>query len=316
MALNEIIPEKRYVDYAVKWGTFHHWGFRSGNRTRNADDQCCAQTYVDLCRIKGDTMILSNAKMDFGLMTNSTKNDDWTWVDAIQMAMPAMAKLGSVEGDLTYFRKMMLLYQHTRNIEGGGLFNEAEGLWWRDKGFVPPYKEPNGENCYWSRGNGWVYAALVRSIDELTRAGETASNNDKESLDSMKTRLQKDFLLMSAALLKCQRHDGFWNCSLHDATNYGGKETTGTSLFVYGMAWGIQKGILDRDTYLRPVLKAWKAIVKYAVHPDGFLGFVQGTGKEPKDSQPVEYNTVPDFPDFAVGCFLLGGSQIYGLCKQ
>ena len=30
-------------------------------------------------------------------------------------------------------------------------------------------------------------------------------------------------------------------------------------------------------------------MVKDAVHPNGFLGYVQGTGKEPKDSQPVSY---------------------------
>ena len=42
---------------------------------------------------------------------------------------------------------------------------------------------------------------------------------------------------MSKALKKCQREDGFWNVSLHDPTNFGGKETSGTALFVYGMAW-------------------------------------------------------------------------------
>ena len=46
-----------------------------------------------------------------------------------------------------------------------------------------------------------------------------------------------DFLAMSKALKKCQREDGFWNVSLHDPTNFGGKETSGTALFVYGMAW-------------------------------------------------------------------------------
>ena len=51
---------------------------------------------------------------------------------------------------------------------------------------------------------------------------------------------------MSKALKKCQRKDGFWNVSLHDETNFGGKETSGTALFVYGMAWGVRKGLLDK----------------------------------------------------------------------
>ena len=55
------------------------------------------------------------------------------------------------------------MYSYSRNVHGkNGLFNPKDGLWWRDADFVPPYKEPNGEDCYWSRGNGWAYAALVR----------------------------------------------------------------------------------------------------------------------------------------------------------
>jgi hypothetical protein len=39
-------------------------------------------------------------------------------------------------------------------------------------------------------------------------------------------------------------------------------------------------------------------------------GYMQGTGKEPKDAQPVEANTVIDFEDFGIGCVLLGGSEV------
>ena len=55
------------------------------------------------------------------------------------------------------------------------MFNVKEGLWWRDHNFDPPYKEPNGENCYWSRGNGWVYAALVRVMNEIPSDEMSAS---------------------------------------------------------------------------------------------------------------------------------------------
>ena len=58
------------------------------------------------------------------------------------------------------------------------------------------------------------------------------------------------------------------------------KETSGTALFVYGMAWGVRNGLLDRKEYLPVLLKAWNAMVKDAVHPNGFLGLVQGTGKK------------------------------------
>src|SRR5918998_360948 len=48
MALYNIDKNKAYYDYAVDWGTKHKWGLRSGVETRNADDQCCGQTYIDL----------------------------------------------------------------------------------------------------------------------------------------------------------------------------------------------------------------------------------------------------------------------------
>ena len=118
---------------------------------------------------------------------------------------------------------------------------------------------------------------------------------------------------MMKALAPLQRPDGFWNVSLHDSTHFGGKETSGTALFVYGMAWGVNRGLLDRKTYRPRILRAWNAMVREALHPDGRLGYVQGTGKEPKDGQPVTYDSVPDFEDYGLGCFLLAGSEVYKL---
>src|SRR5207237_6969300 len=128
------------------------------------------------------------------------------------------------------------------------LYNPTDGLWWRDNDFVPPYKEPNGENCYWSRGNGWVVAALVRVLDLLP--------NDAPHRDEY----EKTYLEMMRALPPLQRPDGFWNVSLHDPTNYGGKELTGTALFTYGMAWGINHGLLDGKVYKPTITKAWTAM--------------------------------------------------------
>ncbi|MDR0575136.1 MAG: glycoside hydrolase family 88 protein [Tannerella sp.] len=302
MALHTIYPLPEYYDYAYNWGKFHEWGFRRGNTNRNADNQCCSQVYIDLYNLCPDPNVLKNVIINTNMFLNTPQNDDWTWIDAIQMSMPVFSKMGKLTGDQRYFDKMWAMYHHIRNIEGKtGLYNPKDGLWWRDKNFVPPYKEPNGEDCYWSRGNGWVYAALARILEDIPQ-------NETHRADYV-----ADFLAMSKALIKCQREDGFWNVSLHDPNNYGGKETTGTALFVYGMAWGINHGILDRKTCLPVVLKAWDAMCKEAVHPNGFLGYVQGTGKEPKDGQPVTYDKEPDFEDYGLGCFLLAGTEIYKL---
>jgi rhamnogalacturonyl hydrolase YesR len=303
LALYSIYPREDYYKYTYDWGAFHKWGMRNGSITRNADDHCCGQAYIDLYRICPESpAMIRNIKASMDMLVNTPQVDDWTWIDAIQMAMPILAKLGNMTGEQMYYNKMWDMYTYSRNTHGGnGLYNSTDGLWWRDTDFCPPYKEPNGEDCYWSRGNGWVYAALVRVLEEIP-------TEEKHRSDYI-----NDFITMSKAIKKCQREDGFWNVSLHDPTNFGGKETSGTSLFVYGMAWGIRNGILDKKEYLPVVIKAWNAMVNNAVHPNGFLGYVQGTGKEPKDGQPVTYTSVPDFEDYGIGCFLLATTEIYKL---
>lgn len=302
MALYAVHPDNRYYDYAVRWADFHKWGMRRDDTTtRNADNYCCSQTYIDLYRLEPRPERIRKTIALCDMLVNTPQVEDWTWIDAIQMGMPVLVKLGTLKGDERYYEKAYEMYTWSRNKLAGGLYNEKEGLWWRDKDFVPPYKEPNGEDCYWSRGNGWVVAALVRVLQELPK---DAPHRDLYI---------RDLKAMLKAAKECQRKDGYWNVSLHDASNYGGKEVTGTSLFIYGMAWAINQGLVDRAEYLPCVTKAWNAMATEAVHPNGFLGYVQGTGKEPKDGQPVAYDSKPDFEDYGVGCFLLAGSEVYKL---
>ncbi|XAE59356.1 glycoside hydrolase family 88 protein [Termitidicoccus mucosus] len=82
---------------------------------------------------------------------------------------------------------------------------------------------------------------------------------------------------------------------------------------MYGLAWGINKGHLPADTYLPATTKGWNAMTTKALHPNGFLGYVQGSGSKLSDAQPVTYNMITDFDDFGLGCFLLAGSEVQAL---
>lgn len=301
MALYGIDPKNEYIDYTDRWAAFHKWTPRDGTSTRDADNQCCSQTYLDRFVMTGDSAMMRPTMENIRGQMAETKLGYWTWIDAIQMAMPVYAQMYKITGDKAYIDHAMDMYRWSRNECGGGLFNEADGLWWRDADYVPPYKEKDGKQCYWSRGNGWVLAALVRTMDQMKPRGKVYKE------------LKKDFTAMCDALAKCQREDGFWNVSLVSPATYGGKETSGTALFLYGISWGLRKGYL-KERQFRPVAdKAWKAIATEALHRDGFLGYVQGTGKDPSAGQPVTYDKVPDFEDFGVGCFLLGATEYYKL---
>lgn len=302
MALYAIDKQQSFYDYAVQWGDKHQWNLRGGATTRNADNQACGQTYIDLYLIDKKPERIVAIKTSIDSMMHTQKIDDWNWIDAIQMAMPIFARLGKITNDTAYYNRMLAMYNFSKfNHGGNGLYNPKDQLWWRDKDFVPPYKEPNGADCYWSRGNGWVIASLVRTMAFLP----------KES-SQYKTYL-KDFKDMAHALIPIQRADGYWNVSLHDSTHFGGKEVSGTALFVYSFAWGINQKILDKKIFMPIIVKAWNAMAAEAVHSDGKLGFVQGTGKEPKDGQPVNYEHTPDFEDYGLGCFLLAGTEMYKL---
>jgi unsaturated rhamnogalacturonyl hydrolase len=306
MSLYKIDKKQVYYDYMKQWGDKHKWGLRGGIKTRNADNQCCGQTYIDMYLLNGkqNPEWVKDIKASIDTMRKTSKIDDWNWIDALQMAMPVFVKLGNLYNDTGYFHRMYEMYAYTKYKHGEkGLYNTTEKLWWRDKDFDPPYKEPNGDDCYWSRGNGWVVAALVKTLEELPKS------------DSHYNEYLQDFKDMCAALLPIQRTDGYWNVSLNDANNFGGKEVSGTSLFIYGFAWGINNGILEKAMYKSSIIKAWNAMSKEAVHPDGKLGYVQGTGKEPKDGQPVGYDKTPDFEDYGLGCFILAGTEIYKMRK-
>lgn len=304
LALYDISPEERYYEYAIEWAKSHDWGLRGGNNTRNADNQCIGKTYIELYKMDPEPKRIRKLKATMNMLINTPQNDDWDWIDAIFMGMPVLSKMGKLENDCRYYEKMYDIYMYTKNKHGdNGLYNPVDHLWWRDKDFDPPYTEPNGEDCYWSRGNGWVFAALAQVLDIIPQDAPH------------RTEYLQTFKEMAKALKKVQREDGFWNVSLHDPDHYGGKETTGTGLFTYGFAWGINNGILDADEYLPVAIKGWNAMANEALHDNGFLGYVQSTGKQPSAGQPITYDKTPDFEDYGLGCFLLAGSEIYKIQK-
>lgn len=299
--------DPRILNYIKDWGEKHQWKIST---LEMWNDHLAGQTYIQLYEMdKSKTEYYAEVKrsidvfVETGDIEERVFGDNWNWVDASFMAMPLFAQLGNITGNDVYYETMHDLYINMKNEVGGGLYNPEDGLWWRDSTFKPPYTEPNGEDCYWSRGNGWVVGALVRSLQFLP----DDNPNRAEYQDILKQ--------MCNSLLKVQREDGLWNVSLHDPNNYGGKEVTGSAFFLYGMAWGVNNGLLDANKFTPAIYKGWNTLVNDCMHPNGFLGYVQSTGDEPATGQPVTYDSVPDFEDYGLGAFLLAGNEIYKLVK-
>ncbi len=241
---------------------------------------------------------IANIKASIDNMVNSPKADDWWWIDALYMAMPVFTRLGILYNDNKYFDKMYQLYTNTKVTRK--LYNTSENLWYRDESFDPPYYTPNGEDSYWSRGNGWVIAAHVLTLQLLPKN----HINRNEYIET--------FVAMAAALKARQQTDGFWYASLDARKITVGPETSERHFSLIALQWGINNGLLDSASYYPVVVRAWNALANTSVQKSGLLGYVQGVGSNPSSSQPV---TSSSTADFGVGAFLLAGTELLKLAK-
>jgi hypothetical protein len=230
----------------------------------------------------------------------------WWWVDALYVAMPVYAQLSVLEGTTAfsgtrgYSATLFAKYDEAKTQRG--LYSATDGLWYRDDRYFPLHS-PNGEVIYWSRGNGWAFAALARVLDILPA-------DDPHYQEYLRT-----FQEMATALIAVQDDAGYWHENLADANHCGGPESSGTAFFVYGLAWGINEGHLARVTFLPATVKGWEWLAMVAVQsePDGLFGYVQGVGDAPICTEEFPLPGPTSTEDFGVGALLLAASEVVDL---
>jgi rhamnogalacturonyl hydrolase YesR len=108
---------------------------------------------------------------------------------------------------------------------------------------------------------------------------------------------------MAAKLVTLQAPGGYWPASLLAGDRSQTPETSGTAFIVYGLAWGVNHGVLDRASYEKSIERGWDALAR-AVDANGKLGWVQQVGFAP-DSVRAE-----DTQFYAAGALLLAGGQV------
>lgn len=170
------------------------------------------------------------------------------------------------------------------------LFDKKENLYYRDESYMG--KLDNGTKIFWGRGNGWVFAGLANILAEL----EPGSKEYKYFV--------KIYKKMAKRLIEIQTPQGHWAMSLLGQDFYPTPETSGSSFFVFGLAWGINNGILDAEKYEAAVLKGWNAMTSY-ITEDGMLGYVQPVGAAPGKAWADKTEV------YGTGAFLSAGSEIY-----
>lgn len=287
--------DKEYLDGVLNYTL--HTGFRTGPVPRFADDIVCAQGYLDVYPLINQEEALEPTIKFVEEMLNDPKpgREDWWWCDSLFMAPPAFAALAKQTGESKYLDYMNIAFwdsvEHLQDPE--------TKLFYRDYRYIPDGKngemrEANGEKVFWSRGIGWVIAAIPRVLQHLP---ENFADRQRY-LD-----LYKD---LAEQVIKYQHQDGFWRASLLDPQSFPAPESSATGLFCYALAWGLNQGVLDKETYLPVVQLAWKAL-ESAVHDNGMIGWVQLPAFNPRDVK-FEHNI-----DYGAGAFLLAGSEVQHL---
>lgn len=283
--------------YTLPWSRNNGFSLRRDPaRPFFPDDLAAGEAYLALYRFHAQPQVLAALRDRVAEQTAAVNAgsagsagsagaaDEWDYVEALNMAMPSFARLGVMDGKPEYLAAMDTLFRAAECR----LYTDWLGLWRRDA---------HG-HVYWSRGNGFALAALVKVLAVLP-AG-----------DPRRPEYVRVVTRMAATLKHLQRRDGFWNVDLVNPFDHPGPETAGTALITYALAGAVHQGILPADTYLPVAERAWQGMVGTALHPDGLLGYVQGPATHPWDSQPVK---VTDAAAYGAGAFLLAGAELAAL---
>jgi rhamnogalacturonyl hydrolase YesR len=291
MTASDSLNDPMYRDAMLAMSQKFDWQLRS--HLPNADDQSVAQTYLELYLLKKDPAMIkpTQAELDSILAAPRTstipgKEIAWWWCDALFMAPPVWARMYAATGDHKYIDYLDEEWTKTSDR----LYDPTEHLYFRDSTYLTR-TESNGKKMFWSRGNGWVMAGIIRTLQYLPKD------------DPARAKYIAQFKEMAARIAEIQSPDGLWRAGLLDPTNYDLPENSGSAFFAYALAAGINEGFLDKKVYRPVVAKAWAGLLHH-VYADGRLGCIQQTGAEP---QPFEASASYTY---GVGAFLLAGSEI------
>ena len=312
---------KDYQNFLYQVGENHDW--ETIPDMYHADKIAIGQIYLDLYQQKAEEVMIKNIKwiLDANMLRNKPmpdvryknnpyRHEWWSWCDALFMAPPTFAKMYQITGDVKYLDYAIDHWLVTTDY----LWDKKENLIYRDDRYFD-LRTKSGKKIFWSRGNGWVIGGLVHMLEIIP------IDHPKRIL------LVNQFQKMSYRILDLQERtsDGLWRSNLLDPGIFaylnrkGDKfiqtseidipENSGSAFFCYGFAWGINNGLLDRNLFEKPMVKAWKELTQY-INKEGRLGYVQPVGKDPKPYGEDSWH------EFGTGAFLLAASEYINFLKN
>ncbi len=297
-----LLGNARWLDYSTTWARHNRWmgaqekdpakwKYKNYGEGQDyvlfGDWQICFQTYLDLYELNPDSYKIKRAIEVMDTECRSQATDFWWWADALYMVMPVFTKLYKTTGEVKYLDKLYDNFRWADEL----MYDSAEQLYYRDAKYIfPKVKTSSGGKSFWARGDGWVLAGLAKVLADMP--------NDYKHRPFFLQRFRE----LAEGVARVQRPGGYWSRSMLCEDDAPGPETSGTAFFTYGMLWGVNHGLLDRDTFVPVIDKAWNYLTHTALQPDGSVGFVQPIGEKPDPTKTVDAYSQANF---GVGAFLL-----------
>ncbi|MFO7657724.1 MAG: glycoside hydrolase family 88 protein [Bacteroidales bacterium] len=306
LAAYQLTKNENYLDYTLSWAENNLWAGAKSNNPEEwkfsygetdeyvlfGDWQACFQVYIDLYHMKPEEHKVARAIEVMAYQVSTDENKYWWWIDGLFMVMPVMPRMYELTQDEIYLEKLNEYYSYTLKEA----YDDETGLLFRDAKYIyPGHKTNTGKKDFWSRGNGWVFAALAQTLDKLPPS------------DAHYPEYVEVFTKMAKTLKSSQQLDGYWTRSILDPEQAPGPETSGTAFFTFGMLWGMNNGILNKETYTPVAAKGWKYLAETAVQNNGTLGYVQPIGEKAVPGQIIDSHSTADF---GVGAFLLAATEM------
>jgi len=166
-------------------------------------------------------------RLDDGTFARQRPQASSLWADDMYMGIPALAEMGHLTGDKTWFddaaSNVLTMAQR--------LFNERNGLFthgWNAN-------NPDAPRFYWARANGWAVLSMSDLLDVLPK--------DHPAYPKVLAQLRASL----RGIAELQSGTGLWHQMIDRNDSY--LETSATAIFVYVYAHAINEGWISPTTY-------------------------------------------------------------------
>lgn len=227
-----------------------------------------------------------------GTLARNRPQPNTLWLDDLFMAVPALAQMGKLTGDVTYNDEAVKqVLQFAKRM-----FNRQKGL------YIHGWVEGMSDHpeFHWARANGWAIMTKVELLDVLPahHPGRAAV------LDLLRAHVH--------GLAVCQSGAGFWHQLLDHNNSY--LETSATAIYVFSIAGAINRGWIDGLAYAPMTLLGWNAVSTKVTGNGQVEGTCVGTGMG-FDPAFYYHRPINSYAAHGYGPVLLAGAEVINLLK-